>query len=317
MITLRRARDRFVEFFFPAESEAWLACLRVGLGLQVIFYALSLRGDWKEMFGPTAGDLVGREIAEAILASDSAWAPRVTWLTTLANEVGLSEELILSATWWLLVGAGALLLIGLFSRATAITAWFLHLCAVGSGQLLLYGADSFTSIGLFYLMLAPLPDSWTLDARWRRVRRKDDPFLRGLFRRVLQLHLCLAYFFGGLAKCLGNGWWNGVSMWRALTRPPFNVISPDILVSWRHLFPAAGIFICLLETGYIFFIWPKRTRLPWLACMVGVHVGIALMMGMYLFSFIMIVLNVAAFGAGLIRLPFAIKRISPASKPIS
>jgi hypothetical protein len=31
------------------------------------------------------------------------------------------------------------------------------------------------------------------------------------------------------------------------------------------------------------------------------HAGIGLTMGMYLFAFIMIVLNVAAFGAGLIR----------------
>jgi hypothetical protein len=124
------------------------------------------------------------------------------------------------------------------------------------------------------------------------------------------LHLCLVYFFGGLAKGLGSGWWNGESVWRALTRPPFNVVSPDILVSWRYLFPVAGIVICILETGYIFFIWPKRTRLLWLICMLGVHAGIAITMGMYLFSFVMVVLNIAAFGAGLIRLPFRTKRLA-------
>ncbi len=309
MTTLRRCRHWLAEFLFPLESDTWLACLRVGLGLQVIFYALSLRGDWKDMFGPNANGLVGREIAEAILATDSVAAPRITWLTTVGSQAGLSEEAMLSLTWWLLVIAGGFLLIGLFSRGAAVAAWFIHLCAVGSGELLLYGADSFTSIGLFYLILAPLPDTYTLDARWRRVRR-DDPRLLGLFRRVLQLHLCLVYFFGGLAKSLGSGWWNGESVWRALTRPPFNVISPDILVSWRYLFPVAGVLICILETGYIFFIWPKRTRLVWLICMLGVHVGIALTMGMYLFSFVMIVLNIAAFGAGLIRLPFRTKRLA-------
>jgi len=309
MTTLLRCRHWLAEFLFPLESDTWLACLRVGLGLQVIFYALSLRGDWKDMFGPNANGLVGREIAEAILATDSVVAPRITWLTTVGSQAGLSEEAMLSLTWWLLVIAGGFLLIGLFSRGAAVAAWFIHLCAVGSGELLLYGADSFTSIGLFYLILAPLPDTYTLDARWRRVRR-DDPRLLGLFRRVLQLHLCLVYFFGGLAKSLGSGWWNGESVWRALTRPPFNVISPDILVSWRYLFPVAAVLICILETGYIFFIWPKRTRLVWLICMLGVHVGIALTMGMYLFSFVMIVLNIAAFGAGLIRLPFRTKRLA-------
>jgi len=315
MTALRRWKHWLVEFLFPLESDAWLACLRLGLGLQVIFYALSLRGDWKEMFSPNANGLVGREIAEAILATDSAFAPRITWLTTVGNQVGLPEETMLMLTWWLLLIAGSFLLVGLFCRGAAIAAWFIHLCAIGSGELLLYGADSFTTIGLFYLMLAPLPDSYTLDARWRRIRR-DDPRLLGLFRRVLQLHLCLVYFFGGLAKSLGSGWWNGASVWRALTRPPFNVISPDTLVFWRYLFPLAGIFICVLETGYVFFIWPKRTRLLWLICMLGVHVGIAVTMGMYLFSFIMIVLNVAAFGAGLIRLPFALNRAAPSAEPI-
>jgi hypothetical protein len=133
---------------------------------------------------------------------------------------------------------------------------------------------------------------------------------------VLQVHLCLVYFFGGLAKSLGSGWWNGASVWRALTRPPFNVISPDILVFWRYLFPVAGIFICVFEISYLFFIWPKRTRLFWLTCMLCVHVGIAVTMGMYLFSFIMIVLNIAAFGAGLIRLPLALNRPAPGVDPV-
>jgi hypothetical protein len=311
MIALRRVGHRLVEFFFPHESDAWLACLRVGLGLQVIFYALSLRSDWHEIFGPTGSGLVGREIAEAFLAANSALAPRITWLSAIANRAGLSEGMMLSVTWWALLIAGGLVLLGLFSRSAVIAAWFIHLCAVGSGELLLYGTDSFTSIGLFYLMLAPLPDRWTIDARWRHCRQ-GDPHLLGLFRRVLQLHLCMVYFFGGLAKCLGSGWWNGASVWRALTRPPFNVIPPETLVSWRYLFPVAGILVCVLEISYIVFIWPKRTRLVWLGCMVCVHLGIAVAMGLYQFSFIMIVLNVAAFGAGLIRLPLATGRETPA-----
>lgn len=309
MTVLRRAGQRLTEFLFPLESDAWLGCLRIGLSLQVIFYAVSLRGDWKEMFASNPSGLVGREIAEAFVATNSVLAPNISWLTTIGTQAGLTETTVLSLLWWLLVFTAGLLLIGLFCRSAAIAAWFLHLCAVGSGELLLYGADSFTTIGLFYLMLAPLPDRWSLDARWRR-HRPSDPQLLGLFRRVLQLHLCLVYFFGGLAKALGSGWWNGVSIWRALTRPPFNVVSPDVLVSWRYFFPAAGVVICILEIGYIFFIWPKRTRIFWLTGMLGLHLGIALTMGMYLFSFIMIVLNVAAFGAGLFRLPFAIGRAS-------
>jgi hypothetical protein len=127
------------------------------------------------------------------------------------------------------------------------------------------------------------------------------PQLLGFWRRVLQLHLCVVYFFSGLTKCLGTGWWDGSNVWRALIRPPFNVIDPEILVRWKYLFPIAGILICLLEFGYPFFIWNSRTRKIWLFGICGMHIAIGVTMGMWLFSIVMIVLNVAAFGPGLFR----------------
>jgi hypothetical protein len=67
--------------------------------------------------------------------------------------------------------------------------------------------------------------------------------------------------------------------------------------------PVLGILICLIEIGYPVFIWMKKTRLLWLVCILAMHAAIGLMMGMYLFALVMIVLNLAAFGAG-IRVPF-------------
>jgi hypothetical protein len=292
-----------IEFLLPRESDTWLMVLRFGLGLQVVAYSLTARSDWMHIFGQNANGLIRRELAEAVLSAESALAPRLGWLVGAGNYAGLSEERVLALAWLFLLVSGCCLLLGLFCRGAAITAWFLYLCAVGSGELFLYGVDNFTTIGLFYLMIAPLPDKYALDVRLWNTPMKD-PQLLGLHRRVLQLHLCIAYFFSGVAKCLGTGWWNGTNIWRALTRPPFNIISPEILVSWRYCFPLAGIVICLLEIGYSFFIWPDRTRCFWLVCILGMHIGIAIGMGMYLFSLVMIVLNLAAFGPDFIRLPF-------------
>jgi hypothetical protein len=41
----------------------------------------------------------------------------------------------------------------------------------------------------------------------------------------------------------------------------------------------------------------KKTRFVWLVCILGMHIAIGLTMGMYLFALVMIVLNLAAFGA--------------------
>jgi Vitamin K-dependent gamma-carboxylase len=285
-----RVKSRLLEFLFPAETDSWLTVLRVGLGLQVTLCSLSLRNDWAYLFSGTT-----RKVAEALLSLEGHVIPRFGWFLALAARLGVREETVLFLAWLGLFVAGCALLVGITSRVSAIAAWLLHLCAAKSGGFVSYGMDNFMTIGLFYLMLSPLPDRLSLDWRLRDLRPKN-PQLLGFWRRVLQLHLCTIYFFSGLTKCLGPGWWNGSSVWRALIRPPFNIVDPEILVRWKYLFPVAGIFICLLEITYPFFIWNSRTRKIWLICICAMHVGIGVTMGMYLFALIMIVLNVAAFG---------------------
>jgi len=199
----------------------------------------------------------------------------------------------------------------MLSRFAAVVCWFLHLCVAKSSDFVSYGVDSFITIGLFYLMLSPLPDRFSLD-RMLRNRRSANPIMPGFFHRVLQLHLCLIYFFSGLTKCLGAGWWSGENLWRALTRPPFDVVSADVLVRFKLFFPVAGIAICLLETMYPIFIWGKRTRCLWLSAILLMHVAIGLMMGMYLFAMVMIALNLAAFGPDV----FPIMRKGRATGPV-
>jgi hypothetical protein len=122
----------------------------------------------------------------------------------------------------------------------------------------------------------------------------------GFFRRVIQLHLCAIYLFSGLAKSLSADWWNGMNLWAAMTRPPFNTLDPHFIARWQIFLAPAGIAIWVIELGYPFLIWPKRTRAIWLGCIIGMHAAIAIVMGLYLFAFVMIVLNVAAFGPGIV-----------------
>jgi uncharacterized membrane protein YphA (DoxX/SURF4 family) len=289
-------RKRLLEFLFPRETDHWLAVLRVGLGVAVMVYSLSLRNDWTYLLSGTV-----RAVAEALLSLESHFIPRFGWFASLAAKCGVDENLFLFAAWASLFLAGCGLVLGLLSRVSAIVAWFLHLCAAKSGGFVSYGLDTFMTIGLFYLMLAPLPDQYCLDWRLRDLRPKN-PQLLGFWQRVLQLHLCIAYFSSGLAKSVGSGWWDGSNVWRALIRPPFNVIDPEILVRWKYLFPLAGILIWLLEFAYPVFIWSTRTRKIWLLGVCAMHVVIAVTMGMYLFSLVMIILNVAAFGPGVFRM---------------
>jgi hypothetical protein len=295
---VRQWSGDFIGFLFTPETDKWLGALRIGLGLQVAVYALSLRSDWHYLFASTDKGLVSRKLGEAITSFESPLIPKLGWLVALGGYTHIGEDAVLSIAWACLLCTGVLLLLGLFYRPAAIIAWFLHLCAAESGGLFAYGADNFMTTGLFYLMLSPLPDRYSLDHRMLKVEL-GNPELLGFWRRVLQVHMCFVYFIGGLAKCLGSGWWDGSNFWRSLIRPPFNLISPDILVRFKYALPILGISICLIELGYPFFIWIRKTRFFWLVCILVMHAAIGLAMGMYLFAFVMIVLNVAAFGIGM------------------
>jgi hypothetical protein len=288
-------RKRLGRFFFECESGQWVAILRIGLGFQILFYSLSLQSDWGYLFGGAESGLNGRALAEGLLSRQSSLVPRLGWLIRAGGSVGLGSSTVLTIVWCVLLLAGLFLMLGVFSRPAAVAAWFLHLSAAKSGSLVAYGVDSFMTIGLFYLTLSPLPGPFSLAGSGHQ-RADANRELSCFFRRLLQIHLCLVYFFGGLAKCLGGGWWDGSNLWRALIRPPFDVIDAAALVRWKSLFPVAGILIWVLELGYVGLIWPDKTRKIWLLAICLMHAGIGLTMGMYLFSFVMIILNVAAFG---------------------
>ena len=294
-------------FLFPIRSKTWVTILRIGLGLQLVIYGTSLGQDWNYLFAATNQGLVNRNLTEDILNLETPLVPRLGWLVGAGRDFGLSEEWMLRLCWFGLLTAGLLLLMGWFSRPAAIAGWLLHLAARSSGGFVTYGVDQFMTIALFYLAIAPLPDRYSLDNLLSK-KGGEASSRSGFQLRILQVHLCLIYFFGGLTKCLGAGWWNGTSLWRALTRPPFNLVSPGLLVHWSYLLPAAGIIICLLEIGYPIFIWPRLTRATLLAAILMMHFGIGALMGLHLFAFIMIVLNAAAFGTDLFDQRFCAER---------
>jgi hypothetical protein len=294
---LPRARARCWKFLFPRVSDRWLTVLRCGLGLQLILYCISTGRGWSGQLTARGGPL-NHSLAGALLAGQGALIPHTGWITAAAERIGVSESTTLTSLWLLLLGCAFLLLLGLFLRPAAIVAWLIHLAAVKAGTMTSYGVDNFTTIGLFYLMLSPLPDRLAADARWRRQRPKSLR-LHGFHRRILQLHLCLIYFFAGLTKLVSPAWWNGESVWRAFTRTPFDILPRDWLAASPTLLVVLGLCTFTVELGYPVLIWPARTRLIWFTAILALHLGIALTMGLFLFGSIMIILNAAAFGTDL------------------
>ncbi|MEO1033806.1 MAG: hypothetical protein AAFX55_20655 [Bacteroidota bacterium] len=179
------------------------------------------------------------------------------------------------------------LFLGLFTRYVAGIALILQLIIFRSFGPFNYGYDFFLTMSLFYCLVFPVGHYFSLDAKIFK-RSKDVSFN---YRRVLQIHLAIAYFFSGIAKGLDVGWWNGNSVWKAITS-----VDNSFYSFYPVLLTIVGIGTVLLEFSYPFLVYKKGTRKYVITAIILMHASIAMMMGLYAFSAMMIVWNVAAFG---------------------
>ncbi|UGU16864.1 hypothetical protein LS482_03090 [Sinomicrobium kalidii] len=180
-----------------------------------------------------------------------------------------------------------LLLTGLFTRYAAGTALLLQLIIFRSFTPFNYGYDYFLTMSLFYCVIFPVGYFFSIDQKVFKLSLRCD----FNYRRVLQIHLAMAYCFSGIAKGLDAGWWNGNSVWKALASADnsYYAFPSEILI-------VIGIGTVLLEFLYPFLVLKKVTRKYAITAIILMHAGIAITMNLYAFSIMMIVWNIAAYG---------------------
>ncbi|QNL47906.1 hypothetical protein H8S90_13870 [Olivibacter sp. SDN3] len=186
---------------------------------------------------------------------------------------------------WVYCGLCILLALGYAMRLASLALLTLHLSIFVVMKPYSYGADHISTSLLFYLVLLP--------------KRAD--FYCWLYIQTVRIHLCIVYFFGGLVKSLGNNWWNGEALWKALNLPYFNQYFQwdfDWLTGYPSLLLIGGVTVIVLELLYPFAMFNSYLRKPWLGAVILMHLIIAIVLNLLVFSLFMIVWNVAAFVVG-------------------
>jgi hypothetical protein len=134
--------------------------------------------------------------------------------------------------------------------------------------------------------------------------------------RLLQVHFCFIYMAAGLSKLQGNTWWNGTAIWSTLANPEFSPLRFQLYVDglrWlaghRRLWEVCMVggvgYTLTLEIGFPFLVWFRQTRWLMIIGAVFLHTGIALCMGLVLFSLTMLAMVLAFVPGDAVRRLFA------------
>ena len=284
----------FRDFWLKPASPKPLAAFRIGVAAVLLFQAMSLMGSVSELYGENA------LISWSALRISGAFPMAVQGpfhlesLSSLLAPLGIDTFSCVHAVFFVYVAALVGLLLGFRTRLVAIIAFATHLLLTNSSQATIYGVDQFARIALFYCLWMPIGAAISWDS-WMKAAKSKDSVSARVGVRVIQLHLAIMYLATGLHKASGHQWWDGEAIWRAVTLPELAQFDMTWLagIPWLPLLVGWGTLA--LECGYCLLVWHRQTRFVAVASIISMHVGIATMMGLTSFAFLMIALNVAAF----------------------
>jgi vitamin K-dependent gamma-carboxylase-like protein len=276
-------------------NNAWLPFLRISIGLYCLIHFISLLPDINLFL--SVNGIIAPDIADV---RSSSIVPNIFTLAKFfgytTTTIGYTSAIIVLIKVFSVTYIIALisLILGFFTRISAALATFLHLVLLNSIVLYVYGVDYFCSILLFYCILFPVGKLVSADAMMFKNRKVNRPFANYCLL-LIQTHISFSYFIGGFDKSLGINWWNGESVWKAihLIETP-QTINVDFLAK-THVFVIIGWVTIMIELFYALFMNIKKTRRFWLFLVVGMHLSIALFLGLYFFSTFMIILNISIF----------------------
>ncbi len=286
------------EFWFAPIDPLPLALFRICLGLNLLV-----------MYGLRHFDLATHYTDAAVIGSANA-------LSVLPESYRPAIELFRLITphpflWhWIFLASLVLITMGIGGRISAFIALLLHLAFMQRNVSVVYGADIVTSFFLFSLVLSGGSQALNIFT-WLRARQgvsaesgrdasvSGSCSLFGRFKykqkwffdaltttgvRLLQIQLCVIYAYTGWEKLKGATWWDGSALWSVMGNSQLMLVD----LSWLKDFPIViGVMThtaLLFEIYFPVLVWMKPLR-KWVllyGCLM--HVGIAVLMGLFFFS---------------------------------
>jgi len=273
-------------FWFTPADPLPLAVIRIATGALLAWSSMVWLGDAQAFFGNDAW----LRPEDVWRMNDQPW--QWSWYFAAPAAAG-------GLTLVTLVAAVCLML-GLATPLAALVSFAGLVSAANRAPLTVFGLDDTLGMLLVPLVIGPSGAVLSLDAVLGRGDAR--PGVRAnIALRLLQIHLCVVYFFSGSGKLLGASWWEGTALWGAIANGQYRTL--DLTGLARHPLVVNALTLATLfwELGYAALVWPRLTRPLVLAMAAPVHLGIGLAMGMMEFGLAMLVANLAFVPAAAFR----------------
>ena len=188
--------------------------------------------------------------------------------------------------------------IGFATTVTSILTLIITISYAYRAQLSDFGLDQVNGFLALYLTIGPSGyaysvDQWLRDRRarkWSSEKPATPVFARAtLATRLIQVQLCVIYFFAGTGKLLGPAWWDGTAIWKGVA----NLEYQSQNLTWMAWYPwmsdlLTHVTVCW-EITFWTFVWKRDLRPLVLAIGVSMHLGIGAFLGMWTFGLAMII----------------------------
>jgi predicted DCC family thiol-disulfide oxidoreductase YuxK len=274
------------QIWFQPSATAPLELARIGIGAALFcHYALAT---------PYLSDFWG----------DTGWMPRKLLAEEYDSPLIQSLLFYFTASWQLVAFFSLFLaccLALLLGWRTRYVKWIVLIGQISfdhRNPIFFYGVDKILAGLLLILCLAPIGRALSLD-RVREIRaakRADLTATVPLFRsewtgaciRLMQIQMAVLFFYSAISKTGGEDWRGGDAVWTVFTTDEhYQPLVLSVLASQYWLVNVATYGTVFIEIAYTFLIWQRLTR-PWLlAGALFLHSQFAVLMGLFYFSFVM------------------------------
>lgn len=279
---LSRAVENWKTFWFRPEDPFTLGITRFLTGWMLAYNLLVWGQDLHSFFG------------------SHGLQPLNTIRSFYANDLVFSFLFYVPDDWltvvhWSCFGIALLFCLGVCTRVTSVLSFLITISYSHRVPVANFGLDQILGMLCLYLAIGPSGAAFSLDSWWRNRRRKNRGLQAEIRRsghcrmalRLIQIHICIIYFWAGFAKLKGDSWWTGEALWQVIANQEYQTTDLTWMawVPWlpylvAHITVAWEVFFCVL-------VWNRHWRPLMLLVGTGMHFGIGAFLGMWTFGLIM------------------------------